>query len=1130
MRAHFFFGQGLVGLVKESLMGVKIWWPLLFVGSIILACVLIFPSDPRLADLFGRAGKFDEAIEKYLTILEDHPMRTSARIQLSKLYILNEEHQKAVREIEKGGLDSIDDVFFLKQISDIYSQLGEKQKTVFTLEKIVRLDPDNHAYRRKLADAYDWNEETEKARELYQALLVHYPHQVEILNKLTHLNLKQKRFNESLPYLTKLIELGPKDTRSRILLADVYIEIDRKRQAAAEFEEVLKIEPKNEPIRRRLAELYIWLENFDRGLENYEFLVKTNPANAKYFDRYTELAYNLAPQKAIQYHRLRLEQMPDDKELRERFAGLFLHVGDTDNAIQQMHILIARNPDTSRYYKQLAYLYQDMREPHLANKMFEIIFEKELADDDIAEELIAYYGHEKEYDKLMKLYPSLFDRGRIDEQMVADYADLLFRTRHYNAAAKQYAKLLKLQPGNPEYRMQLADLHRLEGQNNQAARLLWEGVQKYDSQDETYLVYSAQFMAKQNLLQQSIACYEKLASIAPENLQYKKFLVSHYMENRDFEKAIRLHNQILAQKPGDVAVRFELASLYWLQKDFERMHAVMAEFNPTDANGSQLNKQIGQFYFERGFYTEAIECSQTGLKSSPHDSSSLRMLGLAYAWNNQPRQSQKILEKYNQLYRYDYFTHFEMGQLLIGVLKYTAAMNEFQISLDLIGIEPETKDTRVTRARIYAYQKERGKVEAEFESLIASYPNDVALLIDYAEGLVNLKAYLHAGEWLARAFELDPDNYRASRLESRSYFEQGQYKAAAHILKGLLDRYPDDTGLRIDLADSELAGGDWHRSSETLKSVLSKYPRNLPAQERLTLLRRQRNQALAADYTSTKQSKNFFRQMYNVVVTTAKSSLLHLKLIFGEEEYSTKDNSLPGIKYQNAGFNLFSNFSKNLQTEVGAKVRQSGDNWYLATSGQAEWSFDPSNTLSLSANLNAHWNDPFTAAFQKGRLNRLQSDLNLFLFKRIFLWNRFSYEQHKFNQGHFGNAFRSYVQIGRRWDFQPQLSAYYQLYHLKYSFGPQADRNLISVPEKDLVHTVGGNLEQNLAGKLYYHLGGSVGFSGVQNTVTLYGTAELEYTLLNRIRMRSLLEYGHQGQLTGNDKTTSLRFDLSYFY
>jgi len=55
-------------------MGVKIWWPLLFVGSIIFACLFIFPSDPRLADLFGRAGKYDEAIEKYQIIIKNHPL------------------------------------------------------------------------------------------------------------------------------------------------------------------------------------------------------------------------------------------------------------------------------------------------------------------------------------------------------------------------------------------------------------------------------------------------------------------------------------------------------------------------------------------------------------------------------------------------------------------------------------------------------------------------------------------------------------------------------------------------------------------------------------------------------------------------------------------------------------------------------------------------------------------------------------------------------------------------------------------------------------------------------------------------------------------------------------------------
>lgn len=1111
-------------------MGIKIWWPMLFVGSIVLACVLIFPSDLRLADLFGKAGKYDEAIQKYQEILKQRPSRTSARIQLSRLYMLNEQPEKAVEEIEEVGIDSIDDEFFLMQIADVYSQLGDKEKTIQARKKIVDLAPHNLAYRRKLADAYDWNGEMEKAYVLYEALLTHNPGDADLLNKVVHINLRQKRFRESAPYLQKLVEIQPNDTRSRILLADVFIETDRKWAAAWEFERVLKIEPRNEPVRRRLAELYLWLGDFENGLAQYEYLVVRDPTNERYFDRYTELAYNLDPEKAIHYYRLRLEAAPRNYKLRERLAGLYLHVGNTENAVQQMSVLIAGNSESPKYYKQLGYLYQDMREPHLANRIFETMFEKELEDEDVINELIAYYQNEKEYDKLLSLYPELFDRDRVGEEWIEEFADLLVRTRNYDEAIRQYSKLLKLQPKNSEYRMQLADLHRLGGENSPAVRLLWDGVKEYNIKDEDYLLYTAQFLTEQHLLSQSVECYEKLADIAPGNIHYKELLVSHYVKNNDFVNAIRLYNDILSRNPDDVDAKFELATLYWLQKDFEGMHEVLDTIDLTLKNGQHFNKKIGEFYFEHRFFNEAIEYLSKELQSTPNDSSSQRMLGLAYAWNNHPKEAKRILTQYNALYPNDYYTHFEVGELLILERKIKKASDEFQISLELIASQPENKETRSVRARIYAHQKERDKAIDEFDNLIASYPDDITLYLDYAESMLNLKDFKRSDQLLNQALEMAPENYRALRLQSRSDFEQGKYASAARVLRGLQQRFPDDIGLQIDLADGELAAGDWYRTTETLKSILRKYPKSLPAQDRLTYVRRQQSQAVSTDYQTEMQSDNFFRRVYNVVVTKAKSSLLHFKLLFGEEKYSTKDSSLPEEKYQNVAAQLSSSFNKNLKASAGAKVRQNGDNWYLTIRGRTQWNFNLSNSLSLSTDLNELWNDPFTAAFQKGRLNRFQSDLNLYLLNKIFVWNRFSYEQHKFKNGRFGNVLRSYLQIGHRWHFKPELSAYYQLYHLKYSFAPQADQNLVSVLEKELVHYIGGNLEHQLAGKLYYHLGGSIGFSGVQDYVNLYGTFGLEYTLLNRLRFRSMFEYGNQNQIAGNDKNTSLWFDFSFFY
>ncbi|MFQ5674383.1 MAG: tetratricopeptide repeat protein, partial [bacterium] len=1084
----------------------------------------------RLADLLGRAGKYDEAIQTYKDILQKDPSRTIAHVQLAKLYLRNEEPEKAIDEIEKAGPEHFEDEFFLMQIADVYSKLGDKEKTLQTLEKIVRLDPYNLAYRRKLADAYDWNGESEKARVLYEALLSQSPNDPELLNKVVYLNLKRKRFQESLPFLTKLVELQPGNIRSRILLADVYIEIGKKQMATEEFERVLKIQPGNEPVRLRLAELYIWAGDYDRGLNHYEVLVARHPGSDQYFDRFTGLAYNLDPARSIQYYRLRLENNPGNAKLRERFAALFLHLGDTDNAVQQISVLIAHHRREPRYYKQLGYLYQDLREPYQATKIFETMLERNLADEEVFEELVAAYRARKDYNKLLNLYPSLLANARVAENFASDYAALLYRTRHYPEAAEQYSALVKLAPDNPAYRLQLVDLLRMQQKNEQAAQVIWDGVEKYQMRDEAYLSYAGQFLGRQGLLPQSIFCYAQLMERFPDDPSYKELLVAQYVKKRDFAAAIEVYNQLLAQKPHDTAARFELASLYWREGDFARMQQTLDEIRVDLRDGYDLNLQIGRFFFQRGFYNKSIEFLDEALKASPNDSLSLRMLGLALAWNNQPKRAMHLLQRYNRIYPHDYFARFETGALLASVGRLQQANHQFQISLDLISAAEATKDSRVTQAKIYAYRKNRNRAIAEFESIVADYPNDVELYIDYAESLLNLKEYELSDHWLAHAFKKDPDNYRALRLQSRSYFEQGRYADAVALLRGLLKKYPDDTGLRVDLSDSELAAGDWYASTETLREVLKQYPKNIPAQERLTALRRERSIAVSTDFESAHQSGNFVKQLYDIVVTKAKTSLLHLKLLFGQERYTTRDNSAPEQKYQNLSADLSSSFSKNLKTSVGAKVQQNGDNWYLAMRGKATWDFDPANSLALSATFNEIWNDPFSAAFQQGRLDRVESDLNLSLFRNLFFWNRLSYEKNTYLAGKFGNALRSYFQIGRRWKSAPGLMAFYQFYYLKYNFDRAADTDLISFPEKDAIHYVGGDLEHQIGGKLNYHLSGSIGFSSVQNTVNLYGVLRLEYTIIHRLRLRSLLEYGNQNKLSGDAKTTSLWFDLSYFY
>jgi len=245
--------------------------------------------------------------------------------------------------------------------------------------------------------------------------------------------------------------------------------------------------------------------------------------------------------------------------------------------------------------------------------------------------------------------------------------------------------------------------------------------------------------------------------------------------------------------------------------------------------------------------------------------------------------------------------------------------------------------------------------------------------------------------------------------------------------------------------------------------------------------------------------------------------------------YTTDDRRLPDTEFTNLGVEVSSSYNAAFQTTFGAKA-QHADTWHLAVNADGEWKFNPTNKLKLSAELNDLWDDPFTAALQQGRRHRVRSVLSLSPTNRLYFWNQLSLERHRLGDQRFGEAVRGNVLGGYRFLFYPEVSAFYNLYFLKYRYLMSGGENLVSIPEEDAVHYVGGAISQQLTRRLFYELSASLGYNSVREDMTVYGTAGLEFYLDNRIRLRSALEYGSQSQLANQDRNASLRFDFSYFY
>ena len=454
------------------------------------------------------------------------------------------------------------------------------------------------------------------------------------------------------------------------------------------------------------------------------------------------------------------------------------------------------------------------------------------------------------------------------------------------------------------------------------------------------------------------------------------------------------------------------------------MHLVILEIRKQHSAEEDLNKQIGEFYVERKFLDHGIAAIRKHLSQNPKDTNSLKMLGLAYAWNSQPDLAERILRHYHEQNPHDYYTHFQLAEILTSQGDHDAAMGEFVRSYKLLKNAPQTTETEIIRAKTLANIDFPEKAVTVFEALIAAHPGDISIHAEYADMLVKLKHHQRADEVLQVILKQQPHDYRALRLLANNSLQQKDYGRAASILKKMNRIYKQDAALAFDLADTELNSGDWVAGRKTLARILRKTPDYLPAAERLTYLQRVRPQGVATEYRYNNQGNSIFRKAVEVTWAKAYASWLSFKTLLTRESYADTNFVLT----EKMTLELSSVLSRNVQTSVSGSAQKSGDNWYLSGKTNLQLNLSPGNSIRLTGELNRLWTDPFAAAFYSGRLNHFSYNLNLQPWNRFFLWNQMSYETHRTElSGPFGNAYRTYLQLGYQWFDRPQLSTYYQL-------------------------------------------------------------------------------------------------------
>ena len=196
----------------------------------------------------------------------------------------------AIRHFEEALKYMPDDAASMFELSEQYVKMGRVEDGFAMIKKAADLDPDNKWYQMRLAMFYRNLEQFDEFAEIYEKLIQKYPSDINLLSDLLDIYLATENYDKALEKLDllekqagvnelvseqrieiykkqgntkklisemeKMIAHSPENTRYYHILAKVYMENNKEKEALKLYDKIKEIDPNDQYINISLLEYY----------------------------------------------------------------------------------------------------------------------------------------------------------------------------------------------------------------------------------------------------------------------------------------------------------------------------------------------------------------------------------------------------------------------------------------------------------------------------------------------------------------------------------------------------------------------------------------------------------------------------------------------------------------------------------------------------------------------------------------------------------------------------------------------------------------------------------------------------------------------------------------------------------
>ncbi|MFC1826457.1 tetratricopeptide repeat protein [Thermodesulfobacteriota bacterium] len=359
--------------------------------------VSINPQDTEnkilLAKVYSSLGRNDEAVAIYqelLEIKEDHDTLLMlgtmyvqdkeydkaqkiltrliklegdsylAHYSLARLYLELQYYDRAAASYEKAlEINWFERLAY--EVAEFYENRQEYEKAILVYKRIIKEGETTDMAKTRLVNLYLTIEENDKAVELLRELRTILPESHNVDMTISRILLGQEKYDEAIMILEDVLETNPEFTVVRYLLAMAYYRNNENSKAEQQL--------KNIPEESNLYEDSIFIrvrmlsesDNHPEAIDLLEQQIGNAATRKSSFYILLAALYrengDINQGKNIYNQALRL--YPEDVDLLYNY-GIFLEkAGESEDAIVQMQVVIALDPDNGAALNYLGYTWAD---------------------------------------------------------------------------------------------------------------------------------------------------------------------------------------------------------------------------------------------------------------------------------------------------------------------------------------------------------------------------------------------------------------------------------------------------------------------------------------------------------------------------------------------------------------------------------------------------------------------------------------------------------------------------------------------------------------------------------------------------------------------------------------------------